>query len=156
MHPTPMSIANEDGYEISDDRARLDLAVVHEFLTGSYWSPGIPRETVERAVAMSWCFGLYAPHGALIGFGRLVTDYATYAYLCDVFVLDAYRGKGLGRWLMQTVFAHEATRGMRRITLATRDAHELYAQVGFAALSRPEIFMEIVRPDIYRPEGMIQ
>ncbi|MEZ5893779.1 MAG: GNAT family N-acetyltransferase [Parvularculaceae bacterium] len=149
-----MTIANEEGYEISDDRARLDLAAVHGFLAGSYWSPGIPRDTVERAVEESWCFGLYAADGGQAGFARLVTDYATYAYLCDVFVLDAHRGKGLGRWLMQTIFAHDATRGMRRITLATKDAHELYRQVGFTPLANPARFMEIARPDIYQMQGM--
>lgn len=152
--PAPSTIANAEGYEISDDASRIDVEVVHGFLTASYWSPEIPRETVERAIKGSWSFGLYAPDGAQAGFARLVTDYATYAYLADVFVLDAYRGKGLARWMMREIFANSVMRGLRRITLATRDAHDLYRKVGFAPLARPEIFMEIARPDIYRTEGM--
>lgn len=151
--PAPSTIANAEGYEISDDPSRIDTGVVHGFLTASYWSPEIPRETVERAIKGSWSFGLYAPGGAQVGFARLITDYATYAYLADVFVLDACRGKGLARWMMQEIFATSVTRGLRRITLATRDAHDLYRKVGFTPLARPEIFMEIARPDIYRIEG---
>lgn len=152
--PAPSTIVNAEGYEFSDDQSRIDAEVVHQFLTDSYWSPGIPRETVERAIKGSWSFGLYAPGGAQIGFARLITDYATYAYLADVFVLDPYRGKGLARWMIEEIFANSVTRGLRRITLATRDAHDLYKKVGFTPLARPGIFMEIARPDIYRTEGM--
>lgn len=154
MRPAPIALKNANGFEISDDPSRIDAEVVHAFLAASYWSPEIPRKTVERAIKGSWSFGLYAPGGEQVGFARLITDYATYAYLADVFVLDACRGKGLASWLMETIFAQPATRGLRRITLATRDAHTLYGKVGFSPVARPEIFMEIVRPEIYRSEGI--
>jgi GNAT superfamily N-acetyltransferase len=147
-------IADAAGFEISDEKARLDPGVIHHFLTETYWSSGITPDIVKRATEGSWCFGLYAPNGAQAGFARLITDYATFAYLADVFVIEEYRGRGLGAWMMETIFSHPATRGLRRIVLATRDAHQLYKKVGFAPLSKPEIFMEIARPDIYRPEGM--
>jgi GNAT superfamily N-acetyltransferase len=147
--------------EITTSRTRLDLAVIHEFLTESYWSPGIPRETVARALDGSLNFGLYRSVGnsagnALdntsrqIGFARVVTDGATFAYLADVFVLPDFRGAGLARWLVSTALTHPALQGLRRVLLATKDAHEIYARCGFVPLARPERFMEISRPDIYR------
>ena len=139
---------------VSTDRARLDLAVVHGFLAGSYWSPGIPLETLTRAIAHSLPFGLYAlgPPGAArqVGFARVTTDYATFGYLADVFVDEQLRGQGLGRWLMDVLFAHPQLQGFRRWMLVTRDAHGLYAPQGFTALSHPERVMERVVPDIYR------
>jgi len=136
-------------YEISTDRGRLDLDVIHGYLTQSYWSPGIPRETVARAIANSLCFGIYADGGVQVGFARLITDKATYAYLADVFVLEAHRGKGLSKWLMETIVAHRELQGLRRWTLATRDAHELYARYGFTPLANPSRFMERHAPDVY-------
>ena len=144
--------ARRDRYEVSTDSARLDVDVIHDFLASSYWSPGIPRETVERAIAGSLNFGLYA-NGAQIGFARVVTDGATYAYLADVFVLPAHRGAGLGVWLVECVLAHPALAGLRRFALATRNAHSLYARFGFTALAHPEYQMEISRPDLYRTPG---
>lgn len=139
-----------DGYEISSDPARLDLRAVHAYLTRSYWSPGIPFETVERAARHSLCFGLYErTTGAQVGFTRVVTDHATFAYLCDVYVLEAHRGHGLAKWMMREVMAHPALTGARRVMLATRDAHGLYRQSGFADVIRNTNLMEIVRPDIY-------
>lgn len=139
-----------DGYEISSDPARLDLRAVHAYLTRSYWSPGIPFETVERAARHSLCFGLYErTTGAQVGFTRVVTDHATFAYLCDVYVLEAHRGRGLAKWMMREVMAHPALTGARRVMLATRDAHGLYRQSGFADVIRNTNLMEIVRPDIY-------
>ena len=115
-----------DEYSISCDPDRLDLAVVYGFLSTSYWSLGLPLEVLQRAIAGSLCFGVY--HGGKqVGFARVVTDRATFAYLCDVFVLDAYRGQGLGRWLMEAVAAHPDLQGLRRMVLVTRDAHGLYA-----------------------------
>lgn len=149
MRPHSVKRANEEGYEIDDDRARLDLDAVHGYLKTSYWSPGIPRETVVRAVASSWCFGLYGPDGPQIGFARLVTDYATFAYLADVYIDEALRGRGLSKWLMATIFSLPELAGLRRILLATRDAHGLYGKYGFGPLGRPESFMEINRPTIY-------
>ena len=138
-----------EGYLISTDPAQLDLDAIHAYLVRAYWCEGIPRETMERAIANSLCFALF--HGkAQIGFARVITDSATYAYLCDVYVLENYRGKGLGKWLMECVMGHPALQGLRRFSLATRDAHGLYRQFGFRELSRPESMMEILRPDIYR------
>jgi GNAT superfamily N-acetyltransferase len=139
-------------HEIATAQERLDLDVIHAYLVDSYWSPGIPRAIVERAVRGSLAFGLY-DRDAQIGFARVVTDGATFAYLADVFVLPAHRGGGLGRWLVESVLAHPALTGLRRFLLATRDAHSLYARFGFAPLMRPDRMMEISRPDIYRTEG---
>jgi GNAT superfamily N-acetyltransferase len=137
-----------DEYSISCDPDKLDLAMVHGFLSNSYWSLGLPMEVLGRAIEGSLCFGLY--HGeAQVGFARVITDKATFAYLCDVFVLDAYRGRGLGHWLMEAVVSHPDLRGLRRFVLVTRDAHGLYEQFGFRPLARPEGYMEWYRPDIY-------
>jgi GNAT superfamily N-acetyltransferase len=130
------------GYEISTDPARLDLDLIHRFLSReAYWSPGVPRDVVERALANSLCFGLFAPGGAQAGFARAVTDRATFAYLADVFVLPEHRGRGLGVWLVETVLAHPDLQGLRRIELATVDAHGLYERFGFEPLRRVERFL---------------
>jgi GNAT superfamily N-acetyltransferase len=121
------------GYEISTDRDRLDLDVVHGFLRTAYWSPGVARETVERSIAHSLPFGLYAPDGAQAGFARVVSDFAVFAYLGDVFVLPEHRGRGLAVWLVQTVLAHPDLQTLRRFHLATSDAHSLYERFGFRA-----------------------
>ena len=138
---------------IDTTRDRLDVAMIHDFLTNSYWSPGIPRETVGRAIAGSLNFGLYrAAEGrnVQIGFARVVTDGATFAWFADVFVLSEYRGAGLATWLVRSALAHPALQGLRRVLLATKDAHAIYARCGFMPLARPDRFMEINRPDIYR------
>ena len=120
-------------YEVSTDPARLDVAAIHRYLIRSYWSPGIPREIVERAARHSLCFGAYLKaSGEQVGFTRVVTDHATFAYLCDVYVLEAHRGHGLGKHMMRAAMAHPALAGARRILLATRDAHGLYRQHGFS------------------------
>ena len=138
------------GYQISTERARLDIDAIHAYLTRSYWSPGIPREIVERAAANSLCFGLFeTATGAQVGFTRVVTDYATFAYLCDVYVLEEHRSHGLGKRMMREVMAHPALAGARRVMLATRDAHGLYRQSGFVEAGRAGNLMEIVRPDLY-------
>jgi GNAT superfamily N-acetyltransferase len=132
-------------YEISDDRSRLDLNVIHEFLSReSYWAIGREIETVKRSIANSLPFGLYSK-GQLIGFARVVTDYATFGWIADVFVLEQYRGLGLSKWLMEVILAHPELQGFRRWVLATKDAHELYRKFGFQDLKRPERWME--RPD---------
>ena len=138
-----------DGYEISTERHRLDLDVIHGFLTTSYWSPGIPRKTVERAVENSLCFGVYR-RAEQVGFARLVTDKATFALLADLFILAPHRGKGLSKSLMQSIVGHPDLQGLRRWLLLTSDAHGLYRQFGFEALGNPSRFMEILRQDIYR------
>lgn len=140
--------ARRGEYAISTDRTRLDLAVVHGYLVRSYWAEGIPRELVRRSIQQSLCFGLY--HGPKqIGFARVITDYATYGYLGDVFVLEEYRGRGLGKWLIETVMAHPQLQGFRRWSLLTRDAHLLYQAFGFEALAHPERWMEKHEPGIY-------
>ena len=134
------------------DPARLDLAVVHGFLAESYWAKGIPLETVRRSIRNSLCFGLYEAENQ-IGFARVVSDRATFAYLADVFVLESHRGRGLGKLLMGAVVAHPDLQGLRRWMLATRDAHGLYAQYGFTPLPVPERFMQLHDPDVYAGTG---
>ena len=138
-------------YEISTDPRRLDVAVIHQFLAqDSYWSRGIPRSTVERAIEESLCFGVYQGV-AQVGFARVVTDKSTFALLADVFILEAHRGKGLSKALMRRVVEHEDLQGLRRFLLLTSDAHGLYSQFGFEPIGSPARFMEVLRPDVYRP-----
>ncbi|HEY0910584.1 MAG TPA: GNAT family N-acetyltransferase [Bradyrhizobium sp.] len=138
------------GYEISTDVHRLNVDAIHKFLAeDSYWSPGIPRSIVERAIGNSLCFGVY--HGAgQVGFARVVTDRSTFALLADLFILEAHRGQGLSKWLMRCVVGHPELQGLRRLLLLTSDAHGLYSQFGFEPLGNPSRFMEVVRPDVYR------
>ena len=137
-------------YEISTDTHRLNVEVVHNFLAEeSYWSPGIPRAIVERAMQNSLCFGVYH-RAAQVGFARVVTDKSTFALLADLFILSAHRGKGLSKWLMRCVVGHEDLQGLRRLLLLTSDAHGLYRQFGFKELGNPSRFMEVLRQDIYR------
>jgi GNAT superfamily N-acetyltransferase len=138
-----------DGFLITTDPTRLDVAAIHAFLHHAYWCENIPRDTVERAVRHSLCFGL-VDGAAQVGLARVVTDYATFAYLCDVYVLESHRGRGLGRWLIECVMAHPQLQGLRRFNLATRDAHGLYAQFGFQPLRQPDVHMERHKPDIYK------
>ncbi|MGH9943432.1 MAG: GNAT family N-acetyltransferase [Pyrinomonadaceae bacterium] len=136
---------HRDAFTISDERERLDLPFIHKFLTTqTYWATGRSLETVARSIAHSHPFGVYQD-GRQIGFARVVTDYATFAWLADVFVLDEFRGRGLGKWLVESILAHPELQGFRRWVLATKDAHELYRRFGFDSLKRPERFME--RPD---------
>ena len=130
------------GVEISTDRKRLDLAYVHRYLSEQcYWALGRSRDIVEKSIANSLCFGVYAGERQ-IGFARVVTDYATFAWLCDVFIDDACRGQGLGKRLVETIVAHPELQGMRNFILATRDAHELYREYGgFASLPAPDRWM---------------
>jgi GNAT superfamily N-acetyltransferase len=137
------------GYRITTDPAALDVALIHGWLTRSYWAAGIPLETVRRSIEGSLNFGLFEGD-AQIGFARLVTDRATFAYLADVFVLESHRGRGLSKWLMETVIAHPDVQGLRRWVLATRDAHGLYARYGFTPLKAPERWMERHDPEVYR------
>jgi len=134
---------------ISTERARLDLDVIHGFLTNCYWAKGIPREIVTRSIQHSLCFGIYDGRGAQVGFARVISDFATFAYLGDVFVLEPYRGRGLSKWLMQCIMQHPALQGLRRWILLTRDSHGLYSQFGFTPLRAPERYMELHRHDVY-------
>lgn len=143
-------VRSRDGFTVSDDPARLDVAAIHAYLTQSYWAKGIPRDVVERSIRGSLCFGLYSGDGAQIGFARVITDRAAFAYVCDVYVLEEYRGHGLGVWLMECVLDHPDLRGLRRWLLTTQDAHGLYEKVGFVRAPFPERFMVIDRPNLYQ------
>ena len=136
-------------FQISTDPARIDLPAIHQFLTNCYWARGIPIETVRRSIENSLCFGIYCGERQ-IGFARVVTDRATFAYLGDVFVLQPWRGRGLSKWLMECIMGHPELQGLRRWMLTTRDAHGLYRRVGFSSLSAPERWMEIHYPDVYK------
>jgi GNAT superfamily N-acetyltransferase len=140
----------KDGFTVTTDPARLNLDAVHAFLKAAYWSEGIPRPLLERACANSLCFSLLDVGGRQVGFARVITDSATYAYLCDVFVLPERRGQGLGSWLMECVMAHPRLAGLRRFSLVTRDAHALYRPLGFTPLANPSGHLEIARPGLYR------
>jgi len=139
-------------YLISTDPGRLDIDVIHGFLRGSYWAEGIPREIVEKSLRNSLCFGAYY-RDRMAGFARVVTDYATFAYVADVFVLEPWRGHGLGRALMTEVMRHPDLRNLRRWLLSTRDAHGLYQRFGFTAPRFPERQMERSDPGIYARLG---
>jgi GNAT superfamily N-acetyltransferase len=129
-------------FVISTDPARLDVGAIHEYLARSYWAAGIPKDVVAKSVEGSLCFGLYEG-GRQIGLARVITDKATFAYLCDVYVLEDYRGRGLGKWLMSAVQSHPDLQGLRRFVLITQDAHGLYEQFGFSQLKEPARYMEI-------------
>lgn len=137
------------GFSISTDPTRLDLAVIHGFLVQSYWSAGIPEATVRRAMANSLCFGVF-DGDRQVGFARVVTDRATFGYLADAFVLPDHRGRGLSKWLVAVVLDHPDLQGLRRLLLATRDAHGLYTQLGFKPVAVPGNFMDRHDPDVYR------
>jgi GNAT superfamily N-acetyltransferase len=141
--------ARRDDLFISTDPTLMDLDVIHGFLSRSYWAAGIPRATVERAMAGSMSFGLFEGSHQ-IGYARVITDKATFAYLADVFVLEGHRGRGLGKWLVEVLLAHPDLQGLRRFVLATRDAHGLYAMHGFTPLSAPERMMERLDPTVYQ------
>ena len=134
---------------IDSNPHRLDMDVVHGFLTNAYWSAGISREIIQRAVRNSICFGVYEDDRQ-VGFARVVTDQATFAYLADVFILESHRGQGLSKKLVAAIAADARLQGLRRWVLATRDAHGLYARFGFTPLVAPERFMELHNPDVYK------
>lgn len=141
--------SRQDEYLMSTDPARLDPKAVHAFLTTSHWCAGIALARVEQALANSLCFGVY--HGKeQVGLSRVVTDYATFAYLCDVYILEAHRGKGLGHWMVECVMTHPDLQNLRRFTLATKDAHGIYGAFGFTAPKAPERQMERHDPDVYK------
>ncbi len=137
-----------DDIEITTDRARMDVDAIRAFLVRSYWAEGIPREVVAAAIENSLCFGAF-DGSRQIGFTRVVTDYATFAYVADVYVLEEYRGRGISKMLMAAMRAHSGLQGLRRWHLATRDAHGLYRQFGFTALADPDRHMELVDTEVY-------
>jgi GNAT superfamily N-acetyltransferase len=128
---------------ITTDPARLDVEAIYRYLSASYWAKNRARESVERSLKNSLCFGLYET-GKQIGLARVISDFATFAYLCDVYVLDSYQGRGLGTWLLRSVMSHPELQNLRRWMLATRDAHRLYRKSGFTELQTPERWMEIL------------
>ena len=136
-------------FSISTDKQRLDRALIHRFLKSCYWAKGIPRETVERSIENSLCFGIYRGDEQ-VGFARVISDFATYAYIGDVFVIEIFRGRGLGKLLMKSIMEHPDMQGLRRWSLVTRDAHSLYAQFGFQPVKSPERHMEIFDGHVYR------
>lgn len=144
-----------DSFMLTDDVAQMNLNSIHEFLSTSYWAQGIPKEIVARSMENSLCFGLFhtpsSPAEARhqIGFARVITDEATFAYLCDVYVLEEFRNQGLGQWLMEFVLSHPSLSFLRRFILVTRDAHALYRRFGFSAPVNPAGYMEIVHPGLY-------
>lgn len=141
-----------DHYEISTDRSRLDIALIHDFLRSSYWAQGIPRAIVEKSIRHSLCFGAFLGLQQ-VGFARVISDFAAVAHIADVFVVPEHRGRGISKLLMQAILAHPELQGLRRFFLATRDAHGLYAQFGFQPLTHPEQYMTIRKIDVYRDEN---
>jgi GNAT superfamily N-acetyltransferase len=158
MMPVPRTQSSQvyeqrkDQFLVSTNREFLDLDVVYGFLTESYWALGIPRDVVARSIENSLCFGVYA-ETEQVGFARVISDLATYAYVADVFILESHRGHGLGKWLMECIMQHPELQGLRRWSLVTRDAHGLYGQLGFSPLRKPKNYMELHRPDVYQRNG---
>lgn len=139
-------------YRITTEHDAQDSQAIHAYLTRSYWSEGISLALVQRAMRHSLCFVLRCREGdadTVVGFARIISDFSSYAYLCDVYVLEAHRRQGLADWLVQTVLAHPDLQGLRRLQLITRDAHALYARHGFKPLAAPDRGMEISRPGLY-------
>jgi GNAT superfamily N-acetyltransferase len=139
-------------YEISIDPTRLDIPLIHDFLTTTYWARGIPRAIVEKSIQNSLCFGAYHDHRQ-VGLARVITDRATFAYIADVFVLPGHRGRGVAKMIIRAILEHPDLQVIRRFLLATQDAHGLYRQVGFQPLEHPEHFMTIGKPDVYLSQG---
>ena len=127
----------------------MDIDLIHSFLTRSYWAEGIPKEIVLRSIEGALCFGVFE-NDKQVGFARMITDKATFAYLADVFIIEEYRGLGLSKWLMEVIMSHPDLQGLRRIMLATRDAHELYKKFGFTQLNNVDRWMHIHYPDVYK------
>jgi GNAT superfamily N-acetyltransferase len=136
-------------YSISTQARRFNVALIHDFLRSSYWAKDIPRSVVARSIRNSLCFGVFC-RGKQVGFARVITDRATLAYLADVFILPQHRGRGVGRMLIGRILAHRDLQGLRRILLATNDAHELYASFGFKPLPHPKHYMTIAFPGVYK------
>ncbi len=140
---------HNSNFSVSTDKSNLDLAMIHNFLKNSYWAEDIPIALVEKSITNSFCFGVYEDNKQ-VGFARVITDYTTFAYVGDVFILEGYRGQGLGKLLVKSILEHPELQGLRKWLLGTRDAHELYRQYGFQNLARPDVYMEISNPKIYK------
>ncbi|GLR69586.1 GNAT family N-acetyltransferase [Agaribacter marinus] len=137
------------GFKVTTNPDDLDIALVYAFISKTYWAKNIPFETFKKSIANSIVFGAYSAENDQVGFARVTTDKATFAYLGDVFVLEEYRGLGISKLIMQAIAKHSELQGLRRFMLATSDAHGLYAQFGFQDIANPEIFMQIWQPTVY-------
>jgi len=138
------------GYKISSETSDMDISAIHQYISRSYWASNIPISTMKKAIENSLCFGVFTDSGEQIAFARLITDSATFAYLADVYVLEEHRGKGISKWLMDYIVKHPELQGLRRMALATSDAHGLYEQFGFTPLKSPDTFMELHQPNVYK------
>ncbi|HEY6248497.1 MAG TPA: GNAT family N-acetyltransferase [Candidatus Angelobacter sp.] len=141
-------------YSISTDSSRFDVELIYRFLTNCYWAAGIPREIVQRSIDNALCFGVF-DGDQQVGFARVITDRATYAYIGDVFILESHRGRGLSKQLMKAIMEHPDLQGLRRWSLVTEGAHGLYRQFGFKAPAKPQRYMELVNPDVYKRQPTI-
>jgi N-acetylglutamate synthase-like GNAT family acetyltransferase len=139
----------KDGFIISTEKEKLDIDLIHSFLNRTYWAEGISKETIRRSIEGSLCFGVFE-NGKQVGFARMITDKATFAYLADVFIIEEYRGRGLSKWLMEVIMSHPDLQGLRRMILATKDAHGLYKQFGFTPLINVDRWMHILDQDVYK------
>ncbi len=143
----------KDNYSISTDKSKLDISVIHGFLSKSYWAEDIPVEIVKNGIENSLCFGVY--NGTTqVGFARVITDYTTFGYLADVFIIESERGKGLSKWLMECILAHPQLQGLRNFCLMTQDAHSLYSRYGFKNIPKPENFMAKKIEGIYKKKNI--
>ena len=139
----------KEDFTITTDKNKIDVNYVHWFLSHTYWAEGIPLETVRKSIDGALCFSVvYSNHQ--VGFARVISDQATFAYLADVFIDENFRGRGLSKWLMEVIMSHPDLQGLRRFILATRDAHKLYSQFGFTALTHTDRWMQIHKPDVYK------
>jgi len=139
----------KNGFTISTEKEKLDIELIHSFLNRTYWAEGISKETIRRSIEGSLCFGVFE-NDRQVGFARMITDKATFAYLADVFIIEEYRGRGLSKWLMEVIMSHPDLQGLRRMILATKDAHGLYKQFGFTPLINVDRWMQILDPDVYK------
>jgi N-acetylglutamate synthase-like GNAT family acetyltransferase len=139
----------KDRFYISTENEKMDIDLIHSFLSRSYWAEGISKEIIRRSIEGALCFGVFESDKQ-VGFARMITDRATFAYLADVFIIEEYRGLGLSKWLMEVIMVHPDLQGLRRMMLATRDAHELYKKFGFTLLNNVDRWMHIHHPDIYK------
>ena len=139
----------KDGFTISTEKEKLDIDLIHSFLNRTYWAEGISKEIIRRSIEGSLCFGLFE-NDKQVGFARMITDKATFAYLADVFIIEEYQGRGLSKWLMEIIMSHPDLQGLRRMILATKDAHGLYKQFGFTPLINVDRWMQILDQDVYK------
>jgi N-acetylglutamate synthase-like GNAT family acetyltransferase len=139
----------KDGFTISTEKEKLDVDLIHSFLNRTYWAEGISKEVIRRSIEGSLCFGVFE-NDKQVGFARMITDKATFAYLADVFIIEEFRGRGLSKWLMEIIMSHPDLQGLRRMILVTKDAHGLYKQFGFTPLINVDRWMNILDPDVYK------